>query len=252
MTLKEKLQAGQKVYGSMIRVLRNPSVCWIAKNAGFDFVMFDCEHSVFSVETLHDCFAAAHAMGLDGLLRATELSKSCISRSLDAGAKGVMVPVTETPEQAKEIVKWSKYAPIGDRGYSAGTLATHYMSNKSSVEIMKAANDSTVSIAQIETRLAVDNADAIAAVEGIDVLLIGPNDLSISLGVPGDTMNPIELEAIRHVAEACKRNNKAFGIHAGLKMIQKFADDLTFIMCSSDADILRDGFTNIRKSLGEM
>ena len=117
---------------------------------------------------------------------------------------------------------------------------------------MKGLNDKTVSIAQIETKLAVDNADAIAAVEGIDVLLIGPNDLSISLGVPGDLMNPIEIEAISHVAAMCKKNGKGFGIHAGPKMLQRFAEELTFVMCSCDTDVLTAGFEGIKKTCEEL
>ncbi len=252
MTIKEKLKAGRKVYGTMIRVVRNPAICWLAKNAGLDFIMFDCEHAPFTLETLHDCFAAAHALNLDGYLRASELSKSWISRALDAGAGGVMVPMTETPDQAKEIVKWSKYAPIGERGYGSNSMATNYIKGSSSAEVMKGLNDKTVSIAQIETKLAVDNADAIAAVEGIDVLLIGPNDLSISLGVPGDLMNPIEIEAISHVAAMCKKNGKGFGIHAGPKMLQRFAEELTFVMCSCDTDVLTAGFEGIKKTCEEL
>lgn len=249
MNLKEKLLSGQKIYGSMLRIVRNPAICHIAKNAGLDFVMFDCEHSNFSLETLHDNFVLANSIGLGGFLRAKELSKSSISRPLDSGATGVMVPMTETVEQAKEIVKWSKYGPIGDRGYCSGLAPTAYETEGiKSPYAMETANNSIISIAQIETKLAVDNADKIAAVNGIDVLLIGPNDLSISLGIPGDTMNPIELEAMAHVAAACKKNGKAFGIHAGPKILKRFVNDLTFVMMQGDGDVLRAGFTNIRKT----
>ena len=248
MNLKEKLLSGQKIYGCMIRIVRNPAVCLFARNAGLDFIMFDCEHSNFSMETLHDNFIQANSIGLGGFLRATELSKACISRPLDSGATGVMVPMTETVEQAREIVKWSKYAPVGDRGYGSGLAPTAYKTGIKSPEATSMANNSIFSIAQIETKLAVDNADQIAAVDGIDVLLIGPNDLSISLGIPGDTMNPLELEAMAHVANACKKNGKAFGIHAGPKMLSHFYDDLTFVMMQGDADILREGFSTIRKN----
>ena len=252
MNLKEKLASGQKIYGCMLRVVRNPAICLIAKNAGFDFVMFDCEHGNFNLETLHDNYILANSIGLGGFLRASELSKACISRYLDSGATGVMVPMTETVAQAKELVKWSKYAPIGDRGYCSGLAPANYETGIKNQDAMNTGNSTVISIAQIETKLGVDNADKIAAVEGIDVLLIGPNDLSISLGIPGDLSNPIEIEAMKQVAAACKKNGKAFGIHAGPKILEKFADDLTFVMCKGDGDVLREGFANIRKTIGEL
>lgn len=245
MTLKEKLLSGKKIYGCMIRVVRNPAICVIARNAGLDFIMFDCEHSNYTTETLHDFFLQANSIGLGGFFRATSLSKDNISRPLDQGAVGVMVPMTDTVEQAKELVKWSKYAPVGDRGFCSGTCMVDYRSGLSNVETMNYASSRTISIAQIETKLAVDNVEQIAAVNGIDALLIGPNDLSLSLGIPGDLMNPVEIDAIRHVVSACKKNGKAFGIHAGPKLIEKFIDDLTLVMMQGDTDVLCAGLKNI-------
>ena len=255
MTLKEKLLSGQKIYGCMLRIVRNPAVCLLAKAAGLDFIMFDCEHGNYTTETLHDCFIQGNSIGLGGFLRATSLSKDNISKPLDQGATGVMVPMTETAEQAQGLAKWSKYAPVGDRGFCAGTGMTAYKTSSSHTQIMELANNSIISIAQIETKLAVDNAEKIAAVNGIDALLIGPNDLSISLGVPGDLMNPVEIDAMRHVAAACKKQGKAFGIHAGPQILEKFADDLTLVMMQGDVDILDAGFRNIndtaRRANGE-
>jgi len=245
MGLKEKMKAGEKIYGTMLRVSRNPAVCYLAKNAGLDFAMFDCEHGNYSYESLHDMFIMANALGLGGLLRVPQLSRDHISRALDCGATGAMVPMTETVDQALEIVRWSKYAPLGERGYGSGGPNTDYVGGGKHPEIMEATNRKIISIAQIETRLAVDNADKIAAVEGIDVLLIGPNDLSISLGIPGDLMNPVELDAIAHVAAACKQRGKFFGLHAGLNLLEKFSDDLSFVMSQTDTDVLAEGFSRI-------
>lgn len=245
MELKEKMKAGQKVYGTMLRVSRNPAVCYLAKNASLDYVMYDCEHSNYSYETLHDLFIMGRALGLNGLLRVPQLSKDHLSRSLDCGAIGAMVPMTETVEQAEEIVHWSKYSPLGARGYGSGCAHTDYVGGGKHTEVMEASNKKIISIAQIESKLAVDNADRIAAVKGIDVLLIGPNDLSISLGIPGDVMNPVELDAIAHVAACCKKHGKFFGLHAGLKLLEKFSDELSFVMSQTDTDILAEGFSRI-------
>ena len=90
MNLKEKLKAGEKVYGTMVRIQRNPAFCIVAKECGLDFVLFDCEHAAYNIETLHDMFMMADAVGLTGLLRVPMLDKESISRTLDAGARGCM------------------------------------------------------------------------------------------------------------------------------------------------------------------
>lgn len=246
MTIREKLAAGEKIAGTMLRIVRNPAVTYLARNAELDFVMYDCEHSNYDMETLHDAFITANALGLAGFVRVPNGTKEYISRVLDSGASGVMVPMIETREQAETLVKYAKYQPIGGRGYSAGCAHTRFMGGKH-VEIMAGANASVVAIAQIETKKAVENADAIASVEGIDALLIGPNDLSLSLGIPGDMMNPIELEAIAKVAEACKRHGKSFGLHAGAELLGKFASELTLVMSLTDTDLLLQGFAGVRK-----
>jgi len=252
MSIKQKILSGQKVHGSMIRLQRNPAISFFAKNAGLDFLLYDCEHGAYTFENLHDLFVTGNAMGFDSFVRVAELSKDWISRALDSGATGIMVPMTETPEQAREIVKWSKFTPIGDRGYGSGLAHSNYLGGGKHTDVMKAQNDRVVTIAQIETKLGVENADAIAGTEGIDVLLIGPNDLSISLGIPGDLMNPIELEAIAKVAAACKKHGKSFGLHAGAKMHEIFKSDETFMMLSTDLDLLNAGFKDIKNTLANI
>lgn len=249
MNLQEKLRSGQKIYGTMIRVVRNPALAYLAKNAGLDFVMYDCEHSNYNFESLHDLFITGNALGFPALVRVPIPTKDYISRSLDSGASGVMAPMTDTPGLAREIVKWSKYQPLGERGYSTGCAHINFEGAARHTEVMEEANGRILSIAQIETKTAVDNAEKIAAVAGIDALLIGPNDLSLSLGVPGDLMNPIELEAIAHVAAACKKQGKAFGLHAGVKMIARFIGDLQLVMSDTDTSILERGFRSVKDSL---
>ena len=247
--LKEKLLSGPKIYGTMLRVVRNPAVLLMAKDAGFDFVMIDCEYSNYTIETFHDMALLANAIDLGCFFRASMLSKECISRFLDAGANGVMDPVTETEAMAKELVRWSKYPPVGERGFAAGGAPTFYKGGVKHGDAMAAGNGSIVSIAQIETKTAVENVDAIAATEGIDVLLIGPNDLSISLGVPGDTMCPAMIEAITATADACERHGKKFAIHGGAKMLGRFADRLDMLMMQNDIDVLRSGFKSISDTI---
>jgi len=245
MSLKEKIQSGKKIYGTMLRILRNPASCYLIKNGGLDFVMYDCEHSNYDMQTLHDLFITGNSLGYDSFLRVPDLTKDYISRALDQGARGVMVPMLETAEMALKLVEYSKFKPIGNRGVATSLGYTNYDSASKLLDVMEKTNNTTISIAQIETKLAVENAEIIASTPGIDALLIGPNDLSLSLGIPGDVFNKVELEAISHVAAACKKHNKAFGIHAGPKMLDIFYEDLTIVMCQTDTEILTSGFRAI-------
>jgi 2-keto-3-deoxy-L-rhamnonate aldolase RhmA len=251
MTLKEKLASGQKIVGTMMRLTRNPAVAYLAKNAGLDFVMYDCEHSNYSFETLHDAFITANALGFSEFVRVPCNTKDYISRILDTGAIGIMVPMVETREHAETVVKYSKYQPVGDRGYTAGGPHTDYLGGKHA-DMMERGNAKVLSIAQIETKLAVENAEAIASVNGIDVLLIGPNDLSLSLGIPGDMMNPLELEAIAKVSAACKKHKKYFGMHAGIALLEKFSADLNVVMSLTDTELLTQGFAGICKLANDL
>ena len=249
MNLKEKLKNGETVYGTMIRLQRNPAFCIVAKDAGMDFIMFDCEHGIYNLETLHDMFQMAHAAGLTAVLRVPMLDKESISRPLDAGACGVMVPMTETAEQAKEIVHWSKYTPVGDRGYGSGIGATYYQVGIETTKAMQEINDRVLTIAQIETALAIENIEEIAATEGVDALIVGPNDLSISLGVPGQLTSDIEVNAIRKIANACHKYGKAFGIHGPESLQEIFADDINLCIHTTDADMLRNAMKDVKARL---
>ena len=252
MNLKERMLSGQKIYGTMIRMSRNSGIVYLAKNAGLDFIMYDCEHSCYNFETLQDLFVTGNALGFPGLVRVPELTKGYISRFLDFGAAGVMLPMTNTAEEARDLVKWSKYQPLGDRGYSTGCAHLDFKGASKHTEVMEDMNNRIITIAQIETKTAVDNVDSIAAVPGVDALLVGPNDLSLSLGIPGDLMNPIELDAIAHVAAACKKHKKGFGLHAGVNMLKKFADDLTIVMSDTDTGMLEKGLSGIKEAMTAM
>lgn len=248
MSIKASLQSGKKVCGTMIRLQRNPAIAMIAREAGLDFLLYDCEHGSYTIENLHDLFLTGNAMGFPSFVRVPCLSREWISRVLDIGATGVLVPMTETPAQAAEIVRWAKYPPVGERGYGSGLAHTNYTTGRHT-DIMQDKNETVIAIAQIESRLGVTNADAIAATAGIDVLLIGPNDLSISLGIPGELTNPVELEAIAEVAAACKKHGKSFGIHAGPQMHKLFQADETFLMYGTDFDLLSAGCREIKRVL---
>ena len=212
--LRKKVLAGEYVYGMMIRQGRDPGTPAIFAAAGYDFCFFDMEHGNYSMETVADLIRGCKSVGIGSVIRVPHLETHFISRVLDAGAEGIMVPMTSRREQAERIVRYSKFTPLGARGFGNQTGQTDYKVLKT-VEFMKEANEHTLIIAQIETKEAIENIEEILDVEGIDVGLIGPNDLSISLGVPDLMGSEVMTQAIDRVVQAAKKKKKASGMHIG-------------------------------------
>ncbi len=246
------LKQGRRIVGTMIRLVRNPAIARVAAHAGLDFVMFDMEHGPYSLDVLSDIFAVARAAGVEGFVRVPELSKGYVSRVMDAGATGVMVPMLESVDMARAFVDWAKYAPVGKRGFGSASGHTNYAAATDAVGFMKAANEETLTIAQIETGPAVERIDAIAAVEGIDAMLIGPNDLAISLGHPGDLMNKAVTAAITRVAEAARKHGKIFGMHGPDPLTEMFIPQgLRLLMSGLDHGMLLAGMKAVAAKWAE-
>jgi 2-keto-3-deoxy-L-rhamnonate aldolase RhmA len=233
--LRKRVLSGECIYGTMIRQARDPGAPAIFAAAGFDFVFIDMEHGNYSMETVADLIRGAKSSGIATIIRVPHLETFFISRVLDAGAEGIMVPMTSTRQQAEEIVRFSKYTPLGQRGFGTQTGQTDYKPLKAS-EFMKEANENTLIVAQIETREAIENIEAILDVEGIDVGLIGPNDLSISMGIPDQMGSEIITKAIDKVVESAKKKGKASGIHIGnIEAIKKWrTKGMTVLAFSTD------------------
>jgi len=247
-SVKERAMAGEKVYGVMLTLVNSTGMVHIAKNAGLDYILYDCEHGFFNSETLLDGYLLCNALGIEGWARVPIHTKDYISRILDSGASGIMAPMIETVEQAKQLVKYSKYAPIGGRGVAGSTPQTGYRSLPMP-EMMADRNRRVTAMALIETALGIENAMDIAAVDGIDMLGIGPADLSVSLGFPGDVMNPVELEAIAKVIKACRAHKKLFTMPISPDLPKNLRDEVDVVMQSGDVGILRKGCEEIRAIL---
>lgn len=244
----KQLRDGKRAVGTMIRMLRNSASAWMAHQAGLDFIMLDLEHGPFNIETVEDVFKVGRGLNLGCLVRAPELSKCYISRIMDAGATGVMVPMLETKEQAELLAHYGKYTPLGGRGYGAIGGHTNFQAIPpgDTAAFMSKANEETITIAQIETETAVKNIDEIASVPGLDALLIGPNDLAISLGCAGDLMGDVLDAAIGKVAGAARKNGNIFGMHAPEGLLDRWIPQgCNLIMSNLDANILLAGMKAI-------
>jgi len=189
----------------------------------------------------------ARAAGLGIFVRVPELSKAWVSGVLDGGADGVMVPMLSTPQDAQALVNWARYAPVGKRGLGSPAGHTGYGAmREDAAAFMAAQNEATVTIAQIETAEAIKNIQEIAAVPGIDVLLIGPNDLSNALGVPGDLMSDTLQQAIGKTADAAEKHRKIFAMHSGDALLDKWVSrNMQLVMNNLEINILASGFSAI-------
>ena len=207
--LHARLAAGETLYGAFVG-LGSPVATEILARSGFDWLIIDLEHGA---ATEADLLAHLHAMGATpaaALVRPQSGERLRIGRALDLGAHGIMVPRVDTPEQAREAISFMRYPPDGGRGLALSTRGAG-LGEIGHTQI-QAINRRILGIIQIESRSAVEHAAEIAAIDGVDVLFVGPTDLSHSLGVPGRFDDPAYLDAIRHVATTAEAAGKAAGI----------------------------------------
>lgn len=208
--VKRSLGSGGVALGTIIFEFSTTGIARIAASAGCEFVMFDLEHTGWSMDTLRMLLATARAADIVPLVRVPALEYHFVSRALDLGALGVMVPMIETGEQAKALVQFAKYPPVGKRGAAFGVGHDDYKDGDLA-EKMRSANEETLLIALVETARGVENVDAIAAVEGIDVVWVGHYDLTGSMGIPGQFESPRFISALQRVVAASRRHGKACG-----------------------------------------
>src|SRR3954470_21544066 len=194
-TVKRALQAGERSLGTMIFEFPTTGIARIAAEAGADFVIYDMEHTGWSIETIRALMATSRAADLVPMVRVPATQYHLISRPLDVGAMGIMVPMVETEDQARLIVRSAKYTPEGSRGAGFGLAHDDYEPGDV-FEKMQRSNAELLLIAQIETVTGLENADRIAAVPGIDVLWIGHFDLTNSMGIPAQFGHPDYLKAV--------------------------------------------------------
>lgn len=170
--------------------------------AGLDWVFLDSEHSPFSTDTLHDLVRAYRTTPVTAVVRVCDFQYDLVARALDSGAEGIIFPRCEDPDRLENAVRGAKFPPLGHRGFGLGPPQIDYQSATFG-EITEHCNRETLLIAQIETADALDRLPALASIEGLDVLLVGPADLSVSLGVGGQWDHPKLIAAIDRVIAAC-------------------------------------------------
>jgi 4-hydroxy-2-oxoheptanedioate aldolase len=194
--MKEKLAAGQPVFGLSV-MIPSPQIVEMAGRLGFDWVLIDFEHGAISPETLQTMVMAAESSGITPIARPASHSEQEITKLLDAGVLGVQVPHINTAEEAAAVVAAVKFHPLGQRGLAVGTRSAQYGIGLSQAEFVAQANRATLVCVQIEEVPALENIEAICAVEGVDVVFVGPSDLSQALGFPGRHDAPAVQDTMR-------------------------------------------------------
>lgn len=183
----------------------------VGEHGGFDALWLDAEHAGLGMKDIELATMAARVYGMDHFVRMPANDYASVMRVLEAGAGGVMVSMVRSPEEAEQAVRWSKFYPRGERGLNGGNRDGRF-GLMPIPEYVEKANDETFVGIQIETRSAIDAVSEIAAIPDVDLLFVGPADISQVLGVPGDFENPQCLETIERIARACSIAGKPWGI----------------------------------------
>jgi 4-hydroxy-2-oxoheptanedioate aldolase len=245
---RSKALSGQWLTGTFIN-LGSSVTTEIAGNAGFDWILIDHEHGPGGQDTLLDQLQAAAATPAVAVVRIASNETVSFKRVLDMGAQGVMVPFISTAEDAKKAVSAMRYPPRGVRGIAKMQRASGY--GLDFEEHYLHAHEKLVLVAQIESPEAVNNADEIAAVDGIDVLFVGPTDLSYNMGIRDQLESPVFTDALKRVVAAAKKSGKAAGILVqSIALVEKCRDlGFSFVALGSDGGSVAVGLRNNAQAL---
>ncbi len=250
--IKAKLACNEPVLLVTLH-LTDPSLFELTSLLGFDGIWMDMEHHGYSLETAQALMRAARVGNTDIMVRPAKGEFMRLGRMLEAGAQGILYPRCDDAAEARQVVTWSKFAPLGKRGFDGGNPDMPYCSMPVA-DYIRAANEQTFLVIQIEELRALEQAQAIAEVEGVDALFLGPADFSILSGVPGQFNHPILQEAMRKVADAAHRAGKHWGMPSGSPEQTRQLLDLgaRFICHGADILMVKNGLEHIQRQFGPL
>lgn len=235
-----QLRAGRLAIGLGLRQARTVDIAQIAKTAGFDWLFIDCEHSALGTDTASQIACASLAIGITPIVRVPGKEHWLASRMLDNGAQGVVVPHVDSAEEAKRVADACRFPPNGHRSMGGGLQQIGFASMPVG-EAARIVNQETLVVVMIESPKGVDNCEAIAAVPGIDALLIGTNDLSFELGIPGQFDDPRIAQAYTKVIAACRKHGKFAGMggmYTPELLARHIAMGVQLVLAGSDFSLL--------------
>jgi 4-hydroxy-2-oxoheptanedioate aldolase len=248
------LRGGDLVLCLALMHARTPDIPAIAAASGYDAVYVDLEHTATSLETTAMLCSAAIGAGISAMVRVPSHDRSIIARALDNGAVGVIVPHVNSKSEAEGVVHAARFPPLGHRSISGPNAVTGYRS-RSAAELTAEIERRTVVAVMVETPAAVEAVDSIASVPGVDMILLGPSDLTAEMGIHGDYENEHFHEAVEAVAAACRAHRVSFGI-AGIQsaeLLKRFTSrGLQFISAGTDVAMLTEAASARARELREL
>ncbi len=236
---KQRLREGKIALGSAMIQFQSAEVPRMYAAAGLDWIFIDTEHGCFTIETVQDLVRASLLTTITPVVRVADLQYSLVARALDMGAEGILFPRVENPELLAKAVSWTKFPPQGIRGFGLTPPHVGYSSAPFG-EIIRHCNEETLVVLQVETVAALERCDELASVPGVDAIMIGPADLSISLGVGGQFEHPKLTAAIEKVIETCQRRNIWPSIHVRNAQLAKhwIGKGMKLVSCGSELVML--------------
>lgn len=236
-----QLRAGRLAIGLGLRQARTVDIAQILKTAGFDWMFIDCEHNSMGTDTAAQIAAASLAVGITPVVRVAGKEHWLASRMLDNGAQGVVVPHVESELEAKRVAAHCRFPPLGHRSMGGGLQQLGFEAIPVG-EAARTVNEETLVVVMLESPKGIENCEAIAAVQGIDALLIGTNDLCFEMGIPGKFDDPRVAEAYRKVIAACRKHGKFAGM-GGMytkELLERYiAMGVQLILSGSDFSLLQ-------------
>jgi len=217
--LREKIASGRGVFGTLLCESESPGVAQILSNAGFDFIVIDCEHGSYSSEQASALISSAHEATIAVLVRVPLDNRGMVTQVLDAGADGILFPQSRSLNDVRLAIDWSKYPPEGQRGVHMFRPHTHFNPPADSFEYMKKANRSLITAIQIENPQITAEIDEIVSMKGVDMVYIGPSDLKANLSCGGESVERVVRQIRTQTINACKRAGKIAGSHCAIEDI---------------------------------
>ncbi|MBI3682928.1 MAG: aldolase [Acidobacteria bacterium] len=248
--VKKALKEGKVQLGAAYGLLRSPDIGRILAAAGFHWAFIDAEHGSYGLETVADVCRASVLAGLMPIVRVADLQYDLVARALDNGGMGVLFPRVESPELLEKAVSWTRYPPLGVRGFGLTPLQVDY-AKATIADIIAHMNEHIMVALQIETRRAFEMRDELLSIRGIDAVMVGPVDFSISLGVPGDFMHEKMVTAMEAIRDSCVKHGIAPGTQTRNLQLAKFWRErgMRFLGCSSEAGMLFERASEITSAL---
>ncbi len=249
--LKKKFLHRKPIRGAMVFDFFSPGVPYVIKNSGCEFVIFDMEHGGLTLDKFKELSLISNGISLSPMIRIPQISYNYIARALDLGANGIMIPMVNDQKEALEIVKYSKYPPLGRRGAGFGFAHNEYKQDNP-IDIMENANKTLINIIQIENESGLENVEEIAKIDNIDCLWVGHFDLSNFLGVPGQFNSKLYLDAINRIVKAGEKYEKSLGIMVSTRQDLDFYSNLGFnvIAIGTEMKLFADKISDLIKNKG--